>query len=536
MKIFMRSILIGVCILLGYSLVEASDQVSDTITAEGCYKPGAQIKSGIVKSAFSAMRQSDSSAIFENTKYKIDKIEYNNFRLEFTGQDINGKKTCSSFDSAIGVATDNLRNQFINCTITYTRIISFNDVDLTDYDSESAIPEDDLWGDKKEKDGYPKFELKSERKWHTVMRIKKALSSNAEFTIEGYPCLVNGKTTLSVPDEFKDMDINWMSIDSNDILSNTMAPKIRVTRKNAKILETTVSCTVLDGCKNVKRDSVKLLPDQTPISDLMCDSCLSTASKSIRVKATNVLPHVDFLWNGKPLKSIKEDDFSQTVGYPVPGSDDFTIVLTTSGGCHPSQTSKIVHRELADNVSLQVLDSCPTTGIPFKIATNPQLPNMDLNWRVPNGYSVLTPNNRKDIATITKPSGFGQTIKVEVRNAECGGSISDYVSISEAYTEMVAKDEGGNILPNGGSVDAGTKITFIAPQHSSITGIFPYTWSSTVWGASGSGGISLPLAKQWKGSAETTITAPSAGSSIIVTVSYVSCRGEESESYTIYSR
>ena len=146
MKTFMRSILIGVCILSGYGLVKASNQVADTIRAEGCYKPRASITSEIVKAEFSRFREADSQSIIDrDTKYKI---EYNNFRLEFTGQGINnGKKTCTDFKTPIGFATDSLKDQFIHCTITYTRIICFNDVDWADYNSEKAIPKDDLQGE-----------------------------------------------------------------------------------------------------------------------------------------------------------------------------------------------------------------------------------------------------------------------------------------------------------------------------------------------------------------------------------------------------
>lgn len=458
-------------------------------------------------------------------------VSYQIDSLQFSGDHV-------SVDGRVTVI--GYKNQYILCKVFYTRTIQFNFGELffqgDPEDSDSiAHWRHELFG-LKEND-YPQAQVKSTRSWQRVVCLKKSLNPNETFTIESGDTCLNSTLKLWVPKQYADMQCTWSCDEPRyvSISNNVHAHEIILSRRTLPFLTTEVKCT-LRGCDDKEVPSfIRIRSKQTPVSELTFDDCLSTASKSIRVKATNVLPNVDFLWNGKPLKSIQEDDFSQTVNYPVPGSDNFTIVLTTSGGCRPSQKSEIVHRELSDNVVLQVLDSCPTTGIPFKIATNPQLPNMDLNWGAPNGYSVLALGNRKDIATITKPSGLGQTVKVKVQDAECGGSISDYVSISEAYTEMVAKDEGGNILPNGGSVKAGSTITFIAPQHSSITGIFPYTWSSTVWGASGSGGISLPLAKQWKGSAETTVTAPSAGSSIAVTVSYVSCRGEESESYTIYS-
>ncbi len=526
MKTFMRSILIGVCILLGYGLVEASNRVSvDTIRAEGCYKSGVQIKSGIIDSAFSKMRCSDSLSIVKNTKYEV---EYTDFRFVFTGDGVNGVETYTGFDSEIGVATDNLRDQFIRCTITYTRIISFHEVDLTDYDTEKGIKKEDLLGDST--GDYPKFELKSEREWHTVIRIKKAFS-NERFAIEGTPCLVNGKTTLKVPDEFKDMDFQWTSIGFNDVLGDPTAYKTTVTRKNKKILETIVSCTVRDGCGDVRKDSIKLLPLQTPVSKLTFDDCLSTASKSIHVTASNELPDVRFQWN---YKVISSDAFSQTVSYPVSGSDNFIIILTTTGGCVSSQTSDTVHRKLSDNVVLQELDSCLAAGTPFRMATEPPLPKMDLQWIVPNGFkiSLLRLDGRKDVATITKNGVFGQAPIIRVKDNVCNGSIEKSISVLEAYTEMVVKDENGKILQNGDTVDVGVKkIMFIAPKHSSIEGENPYRWSITHYGTE-----SFPLSSMFQGSAEYSASAPANGGYITVSVSYVSCRGRESESYTIYSR
>lgn len=529
MKTFMRSIFIGVCVLSSYGLVEASDQVSDTITAEGCYKPGAQIKSGIVKSAFSAMRHSDSVGIVEkSTNYKV---EYNNFRLEFTKDGIKDKKTCTDFDSEIGVATDNLRDQFINCTITYTRIISFNDVDLTDYDSEHAIPEDDLLGDKKEKDGYPKFELKSERKWHMVIRIKKALSSNAEFTIEGSHCLVNGQTTLNVPDRFRDMTFQWTSIESNDRFVTPTAYKTTVIRQNNKILETTVTCTISDGCTNFKNTaSLKLVPDQTPASTLEFSDCLPTDATYIDVVAKNPISGVGFSWVGTTPEIASSTPSSITVRYHVPSIHNFRINLETTGGCNSTPTSKVVQRKLGNNVKLHILDSCLASKQPFRVVTEPALIGWSLKWMLgqPDYTVALINNNRADMVTITRNKAEGGLYSIQVMDAFCHGTVSRSGFISEAYTEMKAEVTSGKLigrlLKERDSVLPESQITFTAPQHSSISG---YTWST--WYSDGR------PSSLWQGGKELTITSPKVGYTMSVSVSYKSCLGQQRKTYSLKS-
>ena len=526
MKTFMRSILIGVCILIiGFSSRAENNQDG---AVELCVskQKSVDLRYYIENELFPLFREDDSISILEKgtdtlgytVSYQIDSFQFSGGHVS-----ADGRVTLTGYE-----------NQYILCKVFYTRTIQFNFGTLffqrDTEDSESiSYWRHELFG-LKENDS-PPAQVKSARSWQRVVCIKKSLNPNETFAIESEDTCLNNTLKFWVPDQYADMRCSWSCDNGYINISNrpVHAHEMILSRRPQPFLTTDVKCT-LRGCDGKEMlSSIRIRSQQTPASELTFDDCLSTASKSIRVKATNVLPHVDFRWNGKPLKSIKEDDFSQTVGYPVPGSDDFTIVLTTSGGCRPSQTREIVHRELSNNVVLQVLDSCPTTGIPFKISTNPQLPNMDLNWRVPNGYSVLPLDNRKDLVTITKPSGFGQTVKVEVQDAECGGIISNYVSISEAYTEMVAKDEEGKILLNGGSVKAGSTITFTAPKHSSITGDKPYTWSISTMRGDFANMIT------GKGGAERTLTAPSAGESISVTVSYESCRGKESESYTFYS-
>ena len=531
MKTFMRSILIGVCILSGYGLVEASDQVSvDTIRAEGCYKPRDSITSEIVKAEFSRFREADRQAIIDrDTKYKI---EYNNFRLEFVGQGINnGKKTCTNFKTPIGFATDSLKDQFIHCTITYTRIICFNDVDLTNYDSENAISEDDLKGEPGSKGEYPKFELKSERKWHTVMRIKKAWSSNAEFTIEGSHCLVNGQTTLNVPKHFKDMKFQWTSPGNNDRFDTPTADTTKVTRTNNKLLKTTVFCTVFDGCNNPIKDSVKLVPNQTPASTLTVVDCLPTDSNYMDLVLSNpFFSEVYFAWSGiTPMLDIPTAN-SQHIRFIVPSIHDFRINLETTGGCQPHQITKVVQRKLSNNVKLKILDNdCLIAQHPFRVVTEPTLIGWSLNWMPrQQDYTVaLIDRNREDMVTITKNKDEAGFQKIEVRDRACGGSISVIPYITAL--KMVVKDEKGNTLQSGATVNAGSTITFTAPKHGSITGDKPYTWSISTMRGDFANMIT------GKGGAERTLTAPSAGESISVTVSYESCRGKESESYTFYS-
>ena len=524
MKTFMRSILIGVCILSGYGLVEASNQVViDTVEIKRCYKPKELITSEIVKAEFSRFREADSQSILK--KSKEYKVKYNNFRLEFTGDGIHEHTMpYTDFDSEIGVAT-NTQEQIIKCTITYTRIISFNDVDLTNYDSVKAITKDDLRGIPT--DNYPKFELKSERKWHKVIRIKKAFS-NEQFTIEGSHCLVNGQTTLNVPEDFKDMDIIWTS-GSNDVLSDASAPEMTVTRKNDKILETTVSCTVRDGCNNTKKASVKLLPYQVPESKLTFSDCLPTDATYIDVVATNPISGVKFSWGIAELDNMPPSN-PQTVRYPVTSMHNFRINLTTTGGCKPTTTSQVVQRKLGNNVKLQILDSCLASKQPFRVVTEPALIGWSLKWMLgqPDYTVALINNNRADMVTITRNKAEGGLYSIQVMDAFCHGTVSRSGFISEAYTEMTAEVTSGKLLGRllneRDSVLPESKITFTAPQHSSISG---YTWST--WYSDGRPSF------MWQGDKEITITSPKVENTISVSVSYKSCLGQQRKTYNLKS-
>ncbi len=227
---------------------------------------------------------------------------------------------------------------------------------------------------------------------------------------------------------------------------------------------------------------------------------------------------------------------SITVRYPVSDIHNFRINLETTGGCKSTPTSKVVQRKLSNNVKLRIVDNdCLIAQHPFRVVTEPALIGWSLIWtRHPDYTIALIKRNRADMVASTKnkaETGFQQ---IEVRDRACGGSISVIPYITAL--KMVVKDEKGRILQSGDTVAAGTKITFTAPKHSSITGDNPYAWGTVTFGLTGPGGMSMPLAKQWQGPAETTVTAPSSGLSISVSVSYVSCRGKESESYTIYSR
>lgn len=537
MKKFVRGILIGVCILSGYGLVEASSQV-DTIDV--CYRPKENIKAEIVKDTFDAFREKDSSSIVEKDpigKTPRYEVEYRNYQLEFKWDSIT-QCTVTDFNSVIGSATSDYREQIIYCTITYIREIRFKNalIDGTYYDSEKAIQKDDLLGDSTHE--YPQLSLTSKRKWPVVIRIRKKLAEGETFKIEGDTCLKNGIVTLKVPERFKDMDCLWKSIGSNDILSSETAHEITVTRQK-NILASIVSCEISNGCDN-KKDSIKLLPNETPESTITVDipggDCLSTAATgTILVTASNPIPGVIFQWDKDGLVPLRPLAItSQKVNYPIQGADNFTVTLTTSGGCQESKATRIVHRNLS-GVILRVLDSCPTSGIPFTIATEPPLPNMNLQWTTPtSGFRVInSPTGRKrpDQITMNKTITSDDPSTFTVKDNVCNSSLSKTITVSEPYTAMTAKDNNGNTVKNGDTIAAGAKeITFIAPQHSSITGDNPYSWE--VWIYRNPMSSMLPST----GSAERTISVP-ASARIFVRVSYTSsCRGRESKEYEVYSR
>lgn len=546
----MHFILVGVCVLSGYGWAEAADQV-DTI--EVCYRPGESLSAGIVKENFSGFRAADSSKIIENNTNDYE-VNYSVLQLEFTGAGITGTKICSNFDSKICSATSNYEDQIINCTITYLREIHFKKahIDESYYNSEKAIQKNDLLGDTT--GNYPQFKLTSKRKWHTVIRIKKKLMDGEWLDIEGSKCLVDGKTMLSVSEWFKDMNCTWTSIGGKDILSSKTAHEITVTRKDATILETTVTCVISAACdaKDTVSASIKLLPDKTPESTITVaipgGDCLSTVPaffgpNTVPVTASNPVSGVKFFWETETM-DVQQDNTAQTFNYPIMGYDDFTIGLTTSGGCEETYTSRVVHRKLDNNVVLQVSDSCLTAGVPFRVSTNPPLPKMDLQWITPFGFLqgpmvVIPGNERKDVNVFTKTGVLGQSSAwIDVVDMNCGGTISTEITVSEAYTEMMAIDDNGKILQSGDTVDAGVKeITFTAPQHSSITGDKPYTWSFVRY-IPAKGFLkeqflsTIPL----PGTAEYSENAPASGGYLKVTVSYTSCRGKESKEYMIYSR
>ena len=543
MKKFVRGILIGVCILSGYGLVEASSQV-DTIDV--CYRPKENIKAEIVKDTFDAFREKDSSSIVEKDpigKTPRYEVEYRDYQLEFKWDSIT-QCTVTDFNSVIGSATSDYREQIIYCTITYIREIRFKNPKIHESycASGKAIQKDDLLGDSTSE--YPRFSLTSKRKWPVVIRIRKKLAEGETFKIEGDTCLKNGIVTLKVPERFKDMDCLWKSIGSNDILSSETAHEITVTRQK-NILASIVSCEISNGCDN-KKDSIKLLPNETPESTIRVDipggDCVSNsaffAPRTIPVMVSNLVEGVTFEWDPVDLPveyNMRKSDngSSDTFNYPVVVSDDFTIGVTTSGGCRPSHTSKIVHRKLANDIVLQVSDSCLTAGIPFTVSTVPPLPKMDLEWPSLSGFEKKrTPyNDRKDTVSYTYTGTYSQSVPITLKDKVCGGSTSTTIEVSEPYTEMTAKDNNGNTVKNGDTIAAGAKeITFIAPQHSSITGDNPYSWE--VWIYRNPMSSMLPST----GSAERTISVP-ASARIFVRVSYTSsCRGRESKEYEVYSR
>ena len=535
MKTFMRSILIGVCILSGYGLVEASDQVVvDTI--DKCLETGSRIYMDVVDAEFQEFLRKDRDLVKKhggtNILYEID---YDALRPEFSGEGLDDKDSPTAM-MGIGTVTMDLRTQYINCTIPYIRTIRFHNVDLRDYDTEKGINEKELVGEELTGE-YPDFVLKSKREWHAVIRIGKRGMLLPRLKISGDTCLDN-TVTLSVPEDFQDMKFEWFC--SGNKISNANSRQISLLKNSipSNSLTTMVHCNVEMCTGKILRDSIRIRLKQTPISTLTVSDCVPVSSKltstSIRVTASNERPYVKFDWNGNtsiyPYGGSTMS--SETVNYTIPGSDDFTIKVTTSGGCKPSTTTRVVHRKLTDAVVLQVSDACPTTGTPFTIATEPPLPNMNLQWTISNDLQTIVPptgKKRNDQITINKRVTSNNLSTVTVAENICKSSLSKTISVSEAFTKMVVKDEDGNTLQSGATVKAGSTITFTAPKHSSITGANPYTWSISTMRGDFANMIT------GKGGAERTLTAPSAGESISVTVSYESCRGKESESYTFYS-
>lgn len=530
MKTFMRSILIGVCILLGYGLVEASDRVViDTI--DKCLETGSRIYKDVVDAEFREFQKKDRQWVGAQIDISGGSIDYDILDHVFSGEGLDAKDSPTAM-MGIGNVTMDLRNQYIQCTIIYTRKIRFKKVNMDDYyDSENALQEKDLLGDTT--GNYPEFILKSKREWHAVIRIKKKVDfPKGRFFIErndNDTCL-DDKVTLWVPEQYADMRCVWSCDNTYVDMSNEVAPKITISRKNLPFLTTNVQCTIHSCDDNSEMSSsIRIRSRQTPASELTFSNCLPTDATYIDVVATNPLSGVKFLWGNDKLDATPSSN-AQTVRYPVPDIHNFSINLTTTGGCEPHRTTKVVQRKLSNNVKLRIVDNdCLIAQHPFRVVTEPALIGWSLIWtRHPDYTIALINSNRADMVAITKnkaETGFQQ---IEVRDRACGGSISVIPYITAL--KMVVKDEDGNTLQSGATVKAGSTITFTAPKHSSITGDKPYTWSiSTRQGE-------LANITNGKGEAERTLTAPSAGTVLSVTVSYVSCRGEESESYTIYSR
>ena len=547
MKKFVRFILIGVCILSGYGLVEASSQV-DTIDV--CYRPKENIKAEIVKDTFDAFREKDSSSIVEKDpigKTPRYEVEYRDYQLEFKWDSIT-QCTVTDFNSVIGSATSDYREQIIYCTITYIREIRFKNalIDGTYYDSEKAIQKDDLLGDSTHE--YPQLSLTSKRKWPVVIRIKKNVNlPNEEFSIEYKDTCLKDKLILKVPDQYADMQCRWSCDNTYIDMSNEVAPEITISKKDKTFLTTNVQCTIY-GCNNAgtRPSSIRIRSYYTPESTIRVDipggDCVSNsaffAPRTIPVMVSNLVEGVTFEWDPVELPveyNMRKSDNgnSDTFNYPVVVRDDFTIGVTTSGGCRPSHTSKIVHRKLANDIVLQVSDSCLTAGIPFTVSTVPPLPKMDLEWPSLSGFEKKrTPyNDRKDTVSYTYTGTYSQSVPITLKDKVCGGSTSTTIEVSKSYTAMTAKDENNNTINNGDTIAAGVKeITFIAPKHSSITGDEPYSWE--VWIYRNPMSSMSPS----KGPAEKTIAVPTGARRIFVRVFYTSCRGVGSEEYDVYFR
>ncbi|MDE6493405.1 MAG: hypothetical protein K2O66_07145 [Bacteroidales bacterium] len=527
MKNSVRCIFIGLCVWSCCGWASASNQEAvDTVAF--CFAQGESIKGNIIASAFSDFLRKDSLKILGKSTDTVSyKVAYKDFRIEFTGSGVSGGAVSLDnirSEQTIGTVTGDLKKQYIQCTVSYNRNIhfEFGENYLNDR-SETTIQGVDLLGEGKN----PDFNLNSGRKWHTVLCIEKSLSPDETFTIEGDTCLGNS-VELRVPERYTDMSCQWSGGADISIMDEE-AHEISVKTRGMSSLTTFVECTV-SGCNDIAvSSSIRLRMKYTPGSELTFDDCLPTASKSITVKASNPMPDVHYEWVGLSVfKVLSTGSGSETIGYPVPGADNFTIRLNTTGGCRPYRQDAVVHRKLGSDVKLSVLDSCLAAGIPFHMATEPQLPNMDLTWSAPAGYHIFDAVGsevRKDRVTVTRnTSMFGQTGLIMVSDKDCKGSTSEYVSISESYTEMVVKTEQGVILQDGDNVPPGVKIIFTAPQHSSITS--GYSWYTSVEGG---------LSKLWNGPAEITVTAPVKDYSITVSVSYTSCFGKQSRKYTLTS-
>ena len=428
MKKFVRYILIGVCVLSGYGLVEASGQV-DTIDA--CYQPGESLKAGIIEEKFSKFQDDDRRAIRKNAKSKIDSIDYRNYQLEFTGEGITNKKICNDFDSYICPATSGYRDQIIYCTISYIREIRFKNpkIDESYYDSEKAIQKDDLLGDSTSE--YPQLSLTSKRELPVVIRIKKNVNlQNKEFFIECKDTCLKDKLILKVPEEYADMRCSWSCDRTHIDMSNEVAPEITISRKDTAFLTTNVQCTIY-GCNNAgtKPSSIRIRSYYTPTSTITVDiaegDCLSTLATegTIPITVSNEFAGVTFEWDPILEYNIsKTDSRTQTIIYPVPAFKDFTIGVTTSGGCTTSHASKTVHRKLDNNIDLKVLDSSPSTGIQtqFTIETVPSLPNMSLQWAIPLDFQPYFPDkSREDKIIIYKVGTLKSSVEIGLRNRHC---------------------------------------------------------------------------------------------------------------------
>lgn len=498
-----------------------NESVADTVEVCAPDKKKISLLGYIKNEQFPLFRQRDSMAIVErgNSDTLSYIVSYRTDSFQFSGE-------LTTSDGWVTIS--GYRDQYIQCEVSYTRTIQFRfekPFFQSNTDNSDSLVEHwkhELFG--VEDTDLPTTILQSKRRWRCIVRIKKSLSSNETFAIAGDTCMLNN-VKLRVPDQYADMKCRWTS-ERYVAMSNPFnAHEITVSRRNVPFLTTLVTCT-LSGCDDkAVSSSIRLRTKYTPASELTFNDCLPTASRSINIKASNSAPGVAFIWNGKSPVSIGSDTLSQTVKYPVSGSDDCTVTLTTTGGCIPSQTSRVIHRKIGSDVKLLVLDSCLAAGIPFHMATDPQLPNMDLTWSAPAGCQIIGSvgsDARKDMVTVIKnASMIGQSALITVSDKVCHGSTQEYVSISESYTEMEAKTEQGMVLHDGDMVCPGTKIIFTAPQHSSITN---YLWMKRV----DPGG---PI-QYWQGPAEITVEAPAKNTSLSVTVAYVSCFGRQSHTYT----
>lgn len=537
----MRCILIGVCILSGYGLVKASDQV-DTINL--CYQEGLRIMPNIVDAEFHNFLEGDSIKVYNYTKQYEPQIEYTILTPKFSGDGIDDDDDDRPWVMGIGNVTSGLRNQYINCTITYLRKIHFKKSPIDDscYNLENAIQKNDLLGEP-QTGSYPDFELNSIREWHAVICIRKSNKRQWEVKISGDTCVDDAKI-FSIPDTFQDMTIEWFC--GGEKIPNAKSCQMSFSKNviPGNALTTLVRCEI-KMCTNetLAKDSIRIRLKKTPASTLSFEQCLPTSSKFIRVKASNRAHGVKFQWDKEGLDPLLPlSATSQTVDYPVSTLERFTIKLTTSGGCESTPTQQIVYRKLSNNVTLQESDSCLISGTPFIIATVPPLPATGLQWTTPADFQTLViPSDngiRKDRIRVNRLGTSNIYSTITVTDIVCGGSISKTIIVSP-YTEMTAKGDDGKTIADGDTIKDTSvkKITFIAPQHSSITGDEPYNWSTKRY---------IPANKYMPartvstlpmpGTAEFSTDAPASGGGYIeVTVSYTSCRGYKSQTYTIHS-